>query len=91
MKAKDSTSSSDEIAVFQAYIDPDQLGAGDHLGAHNALLVANWLSIGELAISPTALLEKQMGGTCNAECRPPHQGRMGRDHRAGMVGDATAC
>jgi hypothetical protein len=35
------------------------LGAGDHLGAHNALLVANSLIIGELAISPTALLENK--------------------------------
>ena len=59
MKATDSTSSSDEIAVFQAYIDPHQLGAGDHLGGHNALLVANSLIVGELAISPTALLENK--------------------------------
>jgi hypothetical protein len=35
---------------------PDQFGAEDNPGRHNALLVANSLIIGALAIGPTALL-----------------------------------
>ena len=48
MKAKHSASSSDEIAVFQAYTNP--------INSEPAPLLANSLIIGALAISPTAML-----------------------------------
>jgi hypothetical protein len=54
LKAKDSASSSDEIAVFQAYIDLINSERETIWTRHNALLVANSLIIGALAISPTA-------------------------------------
>lgn len=57
MKAKNSASSSDEIALFQAYIDLINSGLDTIWARHNALLVANSLIIGALAISPTALWE----------------------------------
>ena len=59
MNAKDSASSSDEIAVFQAYIDLINSERETLWARHNALLVANSLIIGALAISPTALWQNK--------------------------------
>ena len=50
-----SANSSDEIAVFQAYIDLINSERETIWARHNALLVANSLIVGALAISPTAL------------------------------------
>jgi hypothetical protein len=55
MKAKLSESSSDEIAVFQAYVDLINSERETLWARHNALLLANSLIIGALAISPAAL------------------------------------
>ena len=55
MKAKHSASSSDEIAVFQAYTNLINSERETLWARHNALLLANSLIIGALAISPTAL------------------------------------
>lgn len=52
-KAKDD--SSDEIAVFQAYVDLINSERETVWARHNALLVANSLIVGALAISPAAL------------------------------------
>jgi hypothetical protein len=52
-KAKDD--SPDEIAVFQAYVDLINSERETVLARHNALLVANSLIVGALAISPAAL------------------------------------
>jgi hypothetical protein len=59
MKAKPSTSSSEEIAVFQAYTNLINSERETLWARHNALLVANSLIIGALAISPTALWENK--------------------------------
>jgi hypothetical protein len=59
MKAKDSASSSDEIAVFQAYIDLINSERETLWARHNALLLANSLIIGALAISPAALWDNK--------------------------------
>jgi hypothetical protein len=55
MSGEDEASSSDEIAVFHAYVDLINSERETIWGRHNALLVANSLIIGALAISPTAL------------------------------------
>ena len=59
MKQKHSVSSPDEIAVFQAYTDLINSERETLWARHNALLLANSLIIGALAISPTALWEKK--------------------------------
>ena len=85
MKAKDSASSSGEIAVFQAYVDLINSERETNWARHNALLVANSLIIGALAISPAALWENKWAalGMIGA-------GLLAADHGAGMVGDAPA-
>jgi hypothetical protein len=55
MSGEASTSSPDEIAVLQAYVDLINSEREAIWARHNALLVANSLIIGALAISPTAL------------------------------------
>jgi hypothetical protein len=59
MKQKNAESSSDDIAVFQAYVDVINSERETLWARHNALLLANSLIIGALAISPTALWEKE--------------------------------
>ena len=59
MSGEDSISSPDEIAVLQAYIDLSNSERETIWARHNALLVANSLIIGALAISPTALWENK--------------------------------
>jgi len=59
MSGEDEASSSDEIAVFQAYVDLINSERETIWARHNALLVANSLIIGALAISPTALWENK--------------------------------
>jgi hypothetical protein len=59
MSGEDEASSSDEIAVFQAYVDLINSERETIWARHNALLVANSLIIGALAISPTALSENE--------------------------------
>jgi hypothetical protein len=59
MTAKHSANSPDEIAVFQAYIDLINSERETIWARHNALLVANSLIIGALAISPAALWENK--------------------------------
>ena len=59
MDEKQSANTSDEIAVFQAYTS---LITSEHetlWARHNALLLANSLIIGVLAISPAALWENK--------------------------------
>jgi hypothetical protein len=55
MKAQDSESSSDEIAVFEAYVSLINSERETLWARHNAMLLANSLIIGALAISPAAL------------------------------------
>ena len=59
MSGEDEASSSDEIAVFQAYVDLINSERETIWARHNALLVANSLIIGALAISPTAQWENK--------------------------------
>ena len=59
MKQKSPASLSDEIAVFQAYVDVINSERETLWARHNALLLANSLIIGALAISPTALWENE--------------------------------
>jgi len=59
MSDVDSANSSDEIAIFQAYIDLINSEREAIWARHNALLVANSLIVGALAISPTALWENK--------------------------------
>jgi hypothetical protein len=59
MKAKHSASSPDEIAVFQAYTKLINSEQETLWARHNALLLANSLIIGALAISPAALWENK--------------------------------
>jgi hypothetical protein len=59
MSGEDSTTSPDEIAVLQAYVDLINSEREAIWARHNALLVANSLIIGALAISPTALWENK--------------------------------
>ena len=54
-------SSSDEIAVFQAYTDLINSERETLWARHNALLLANSLIIGALAISPAALWQNKWG------------------------------
>ena len=54
MKAKHLASSSDEIAVFQAYTNLINSERETLWARHNALLLANSLSIGALAMSPAS-------------------------------------
>jgi hypothetical protein len=60
MKQQHSTSS-DEIAVFQAYVDLINSERETLWARHNALLLANSLIIGALAISPAALWQNKWG------------------------------
>jgi hypothetical protein len=59
MSGEDPTSSPDEIAVLQAYVYLINSEREAIWARHNALLVANSLIIGALAISPTALWENK--------------------------------
>ena len=59
MSEADPANASDEIAVFQAYIDLINSERETIWARHNALLVANSLIIGALAISPAALWENK--------------------------------
>ena len=59
MDEKNAGKTSDEIAVFQAYIDLINSERETIWARHNALLVANSLIIGALAISPAALWENK--------------------------------
>ena len=59
MPGEDPTSSPDEIAVLQAYIDLINSEREAIWARHNALLVANSLIIGALAISPAALWQNK--------------------------------
>ena len=52
---KNSVSSSDELAVFQVYADLINSERETLWARHNALLLANSLIIGSLAISPASL------------------------------------
>jgi hypothetical protein len=52
-------SSSDEIAIFQAYINLINSERETLWARHNALLLANSLIIGALAISPATLWENR--------------------------------
>src|SRR6185436_5834197 len=55
MSDVDSANPSEEIAVFQAYVDLINSERETIWARHNALLVANSLIVGAIAISPTAL------------------------------------
>ena len=90
MSDADPANPSDEIAVFQTYIDLINSERETIWARHNALLVANSLIIGALAISPTALWAEQMGGSCHACRRPSRQRRVVDHHNSGMGGDAAA-
>ena len=59
MPGEDSTSSPDEIAVLQAYVDLINSEREAIWARHNALLVAKSLIIGALAISPAALWQNK--------------------------------
>jgi hypothetical protein len=59
MKAKHTATSSDEIAVFEAYTSLINSERETLWARHNALLLANSLIIGSLAISPAALWENK--------------------------------
>jgi hypothetical protein len=59
MKEQQSGSSPDEIAVFQAYTDLINSERETLWARHNALLLANSLIIGALAISPAALWDNK--------------------------------
>lgn len=59
MSNTDPANPSDEIAVFQTYIALINSERETIWARHNALLVANSLIIGALAISPTALWENK--------------------------------
>jgi hypothetical protein len=59
MKAEHSASSSDEIVVFQAYANLINSERETLWARHNALLLANSLILGALAISPAALWENK--------------------------------
>ena len=59
MKKQHSASSSDEIAVFQAYTSLINSERETLWARHNALLLANSLIMGALAISPAALWENK--------------------------------
>jgi hypothetical protein len=61
MNEKDSSSSSDEIAVFQVYVSLINSERETLWARHNALLLANSLIIGALAISPAALWQNKWG------------------------------
>jgi hypothetical protein len=59
MPGEDSISSPDEIAVLQAYVDLINSERETIWARHNALLLANSLIVGALAISPTALWQNK--------------------------------
>ena len=61
MKDKNSTSSSDEIAAFEVYASLINSERETLWARHNALLLANSLIIGALAISPAALWQNTWG------------------------------
>ena len=58
-KARESAALPEDIAVLQAYVDLINSERETIWARHNALLVANSLIIGALAISPTALWGKE--------------------------------
>jgi hypothetical protein len=59
MSDEDGVSSPDEIAILQAYVDLINSEREAIWARHNALLVANSLIIGALAMSPAALWENK--------------------------------
>jgi hypothetical protein len=59
MKERHPADSSDEIAVFQAYVDLINSERETLWARHNALLLANSLIIGALTISPATLWENE--------------------------------
>ena len=68
MNAKTTASSADEIAVFEAYVSLINSERETLWARHNALLLANSLIIGALAISPAALWQNKWAalGTLSA-------------------------
>jgi len=86
VKAKHSASSSDEIAVFQAYTDLINSEREILWARHNALLLASSLIIGALAISPAALWENKWAALAMLSA-----GLLARYRGAWMVDDATSC
>jgi hypothetical protein len=59
MTATKTATPADEIAVFQAYVDLINSERETIWARHNALLVANSLIVGALAISPSALWQNK--------------------------------
>jgi hypothetical protein len=59
MSAEKSTSTSDAITLFQAYVDLINSERETIWARHNALFVANSLIVGALAISPAALWQNR--------------------------------
>jgi len=55
MPETEPTDSSDKAVLFQAYVDLINSERETIWARHNALLVANSLIVGAIAISPTAL------------------------------------
>jgi hypothetical protein len=53
MDAKEPAASSEELAVFQTYVDLVNSERATMWARHNAMLVANSLILSALAISPT--------------------------------------
>jgi hypothetical protein len=56
---QDAENSSDELAVFQAYVDLINSGRETNWARNNALLVANSLILGAMIASPTGLSGQQ--------------------------------
>jgi hypothetical protein len=61
MNDKDSPNSPDEIATFEVYASLINSERGTLWARHNALLLANSLIIGALAISPATLWQNKWG------------------------------
>jgi hypothetical protein len=86
---KDPTSSPDGLAIFQTYTNLINSEREALWARHNALVLANSLIIGALAISPAALWGNN-GQHLRCSALASSLRRMVSNDVSGMVGDAAA-
>src|SRR6476646_1779550 len=87
---KHPASSPDGLAVFQTYTNLINSERETLWARHNALVLANSLIIGALAISPAELWENKWAALAMLGRWPRHLRCMVSNDSSGMVGDAAA-
>jgi hypothetical protein len=76
---------SHKATLFQAYVDLINSERETIWARHNALLVANSLIVGALALTPSAFGNGPLGDNRPHRCRAPYQLSLVSDHASRMV------